>query len=255
MSITFLHNCNNGIICSPRLPPTLSRHGCAGMLISPKGGKRPSGRDHAQTFRAAGRTGARRLQPTGPDQATHGKIDEQRLLAAESDPDNWLSYGRTYDEQRFSPLTDINDGNVGQLGLACAVQLDTTRGQEATPIVVDGVMYISTAWSKVMAIKADTGEAAVEVRSENNGAQGRACLLRRGQPRGRGVGGQGLRRHDRRAADRARRRHRQASLVRTAHRRPEEALHDHQGAARGARQGDHRQQRRRAGRARLCHRL
>ena len=87
-----------------------------------------------------------------------GQIDEARLLAAVSDPDNWLGHGRTYAEQRYSPLEQVNDSNVGQLGLAFAVELDTNRGQEATPIVVDGMMYFSTAWSKVMAIDAATGE-------------------------------------------------------------------------------------------------
>jgi PQQ-dependent dehydrogenase (methanol/ethanol family) len=75
-----------------------------------------------------------------------------------ADPGNWMSYGRTYSEQRFSPLKQINDQNVGQLALAWYVDLDTRRGQEATPIVVDGVMYFTTAWSKVFAVKAATGE-------------------------------------------------------------------------------------------------
>ena len=44
-----------------------------------------------------------------------GAVDEARLLAAEDDPDNWLSHGRTYAEQRFSPLADINIGNVSRL--------------------------------------------------------------------------------------------------------------------------------------------
>src|SRR6187399_354934 len=78
-----------------------------------------------------------------------GNVTEARLLAADDDPDNWLSHGRTYAEQRFSPLTDINDGNVGELSLAWAVELDTNRGQEATPVVVDGTMYLTTAGSKV----------------------------------------------------------------------------------------------------------
>ena len=56
-----------------------------------------------------------------------GMVTEARLLAAEDDPDNWLSHGRTYAEQRFSPLTDINDGNVDELSLAWAVELDTSR--------------------------------------------------------------------------------------------------------------------------------
>jgi len=86
-----------------------------------------------------------------------GHIDQARLDAAASDADNWLTYGRTYAEQRYSELTQVSDGNIGQLGLAWAVELDTARGQEATPIVVDGVMYTSTAWSKVLALDAATG--------------------------------------------------------------------------------------------------
>ena len=101
-----------------------------------------------------------------------GNVDDARLLAAADDPDNWLSYGRTYAEQRFSPLADIDDGNVGELSLAWAVELDTSRGQEATPIVVDGTMYVSTAWSKVMAVDAATGEVLWRYDPEPKGAQG-----------------------------------------------------------------------------------
>lgn len=74
-----------------------------------------------------------------------------------NDTENWLSYGRTYDEQRYSPLTNINDKNVAQLGLAWFQDLDTNRGQEATPLLANGVLYISTAWSKVKAFDARSG--------------------------------------------------------------------------------------------------
>jgi len=84
-------------------------------------------------------------------------VDESRMLHADREPGNWMSYGRTYNEQRFSPLKQINDQNVGQLGLAWHMDLETPRGQEATPIIVDGVMYFSTAWSKVFAVNASTG--------------------------------------------------------------------------------------------------
>ena len=84
-------------------------------------------------------------------------VDDKRLLGAAEDGANWLTYGRTYDEQRYSPLTAINDKNVVNLGLQWSADLDTARGQEATPIVVDGVLYISTAWSMVKAFDAVTG--------------------------------------------------------------------------------------------------
>ncbi len=106
---------------------------------------------------------------------TAGNVTEARLLAAADDGDDWLSHGRTYAEQRFSPLTDIHDGNVGELSLAWAVELDTNRGQEATPVVVDGVMYVTTAWSKVMAVDAATGAVLWRFDPEPKGAQGAAA--------------------------------------------------------------------------------
>ena len=84
-----------------------------------------------------------------------GIINAKRIEAAS--PGDWLTYGRTYDEQRFSPLTDISDANVGKLGLAWSADLDTDRGQEATPLMAGGVLYVSTAWSKVKAYDAATG--------------------------------------------------------------------------------------------------
>ena len=81
-----------------------------------------------------------------------------RINQADTEPHNWLSHGRTYQEQRFSPLSQINSGNVNELGLDWFFDIDTQRGQEATPIVVDGKMYISTAWSMVKALDAKTGE-------------------------------------------------------------------------------------------------
>jgi PQQ-dependent dehydrogenase (methanol/ethanol family) len=86
-----------------------------------------------------------------------GNVDGARIAAADGNGE-WLSYGRTYDEQRYSPLDKITAANVGRLGLAWMYEFDTDRGQEATPIVVDGVLYTTTAWSKVYAFDAKTGE-------------------------------------------------------------------------------------------------
>ncbi len=83
-------------------------------------------------------------------------VDHNRLLKDEESSD-WLTYGRTYFEQRFSPLRQVNKSTVGTLGLAWWVQFDTSRGQEATPLVADGVIYTTTAWSKVYAFDARTG--------------------------------------------------------------------------------------------------
>lgn len=86
------------------------------------------------------------------------QVDATRLLGAAGDPANWLTHGGTYAEQRFSRLDQINAGNVGKLALAWSYDLDTARGQEATPLVIDGVMYTTTAWSKVVALDAATGK-------------------------------------------------------------------------------------------------
>ena len=84
-------------------------------------------------------------------------IDGARIAAADAEPGNWLSHGRTYDEQRFSPLDDINDGNIGELALAWSLDTATTRGLEATPIVVDGIMYLSLNWGVTIAVDAKSG--------------------------------------------------------------------------------------------------
>jgi quinohemoprotein ethanol dehydrogenase len=85
-------------------------------------------------------------------------VDDERIANAERDPANWVTYGRTYSEQRYSSLQQITVDNARQLGLAWFADLDTNRGQEATPLVIDGVMYVSTAWSMVKAYEAKTGK-------------------------------------------------------------------------------------------------
>jgi PQQ-dependent dehydrogenase (methanol/ethanol family) len=85
-------------------------------------------------------------------------VDAARLRAADSEPGNWMSTGRTWDEQRYSPLTGIDATNVSRLGLAWFADLPTVRGIQATPLVVDGVMYTTSAWSMVFAFDAASGK-------------------------------------------------------------------------------------------------
>ena len=85
-------------------------------------------------------------------------VDDGALVGADSRRGDWLSYGRTYDEQRFSPLDQIHDGNADKLGLAWAFDTATDRGLEATPLVINGVMYTTGSWSVVYAIDARTGK-------------------------------------------------------------------------------------------------
>ena len=94
---------------------------------------------------------------TEPEAKAFAAVDTQRIETASGGAE-WLTYGGTYDEQRHSSLTAINKDNVDQLGVAWTFDLTTNRGVEATPIVVDGVMYVTSAWSLVYALDAKTGE-------------------------------------------------------------------------------------------------
>ena len=87
-----------------------------------------------------------------------GSVDAERMKAAATDPGNWLATGRDQQGTYYSPLTGINSRNVGKLGFAWQYDLGTFRGQEATPIVVDGVMYTSGTWGYAYAVDAATGK-------------------------------------------------------------------------------------------------
>jgi quinohemoprotein ethanol dehydrogenase len=78
--------------------------------------------------------------------------------ALEGDGTEWPLRGGKFDEKYFSPLTQITKENVGTLGLAWIGDVDSTRGLEATPIVVDGVIYVTSTWSRVFAFEAASGE-------------------------------------------------------------------------------------------------
>ena len=84
-------------------------------------------------------------------------VDDARLRAASDDRANWLSYGRDYANQRFSPLNQINRETVGQLVPRWIYQTGTSATFQATPLVVDGVMYLSMPFNHVAAIDAATG--------------------------------------------------------------------------------------------------
>ena len=85
------------------------------------------------------------------------KVDAA-LLAPGGDGRDWAAAGFNYLEQRFSPLTQVNAGNVGQLGLAWYADMPDARGQEATPIAIDGKLFVTGPWSKVFAFDAATGQ-------------------------------------------------------------------------------------------------
>ncbi len=85
-------------------------------------------------------------------------VDDAALRAGDADAANWITYGRNYSEQRFSPLKQIDEQSVSKLGLAWSYDFGTRRGLEATSLVKDGVLYTTSAWSIVYAFNARTGE-------------------------------------------------------------------------------------------------
>jgi quinohemoprotein ethanol dehydrogenase len=85
-------------------------------------------------------------------------IDNQRLLSLPREPGTWLTGGRDYQQSYYSPLDQINTGNVDQLGYAWHYDLDSEHGYEATPLVVDGVMYGSGPKGTTFALDAASGE-------------------------------------------------------------------------------------------------
>src|SRR5258708_11199369 len=93
--------------------------------------------------------------PAASVPAPAAAIDAARLAAGE--PDQWLTPGRDANGTYFSPLTDVNAGNVAHLGVAWDYRLGTGRGLEGTPLVVDGVMYASGNFGRVYALDAATG--------------------------------------------------------------------------------------------------
>ncbi len=95
---------------------------------------------------------------TGHVRAVTEAVDDAALRAADGDPGNWLTYGRNYAEDRYSALTQINKANIADLGLAWTIDLGTKRGIQATPLVVDGIMFVTGPWSVVYAIDVRRGQ-------------------------------------------------------------------------------------------------
>jgi len=83
-------------------------------------------------------------------------LSAARLAAGE--PDQWLTPGRDANGTFYSPLADINAGNVAKLGFAWDYDLRTNRGQQSTPLVIDGVMYASSNFGRVYALDAASGK-------------------------------------------------------------------------------------------------
>ncbi|MGH9886335.1 MAG: PQQ-binding-like beta-propeller repeat protein, partial [bacterium] len=90
--------------------------------------------------------------------AAVGAIDSASIQANAATSKDWPTVGADYAETRYSKLSEITDKNAKDLGLVWTYSLDSTRGVESTPLVVDGVMYVTASWSVVHAVDVRTGK-------------------------------------------------------------------------------------------------
>ncbi|MEH6611235.1 MAG: PQQ-dependent dehydrogenase, methanol/ethanol family [Halioglobus sp.] len=93
-------------------------------------------------------------QPASPNEKPDPKAADSVAAASV----NWTKHGLTDSEQRFSPLNQITQDNVDELGLSWSFDMYTRRGVQATPLMVDNTLYVSGSWSMVYALDAVTGE-------------------------------------------------------------------------------------------------
>jgi quinohemoprotein ethanol dehydrogenase len=108
------------------------------------------------TVTACSNKGKETAPAAGP--VATGKVDGARLKAVASEPGEWPAAGRDAGKTHYSPLDQINQSTVGRLGFAWQLETGTNRGMQATPIVVDGVMYVSGVAGRVYTINATNGE-------------------------------------------------------------------------------------------------
>ena len=90
--------------------------------------------------------------------AKSADVTDAKVIAEQSKGSDWLVGGRTFDEQHFSPLRQITDKNIGNLGLAWVTDIESPMGLATEPLVVDGVIYVSAPMSKVYAVSASSGK-------------------------------------------------------------------------------------------------
>jgi glucose dehydrogenase len=85
------------------------------------------------------------------------QVPYRRIAAADTEPSSWLTYSGNYQAQRYSALTQVTRQNVTQLKPAWVYQMRNSGIVETTPIVADGVMYITEPPSTVTALDVRTG--------------------------------------------------------------------------------------------------
>ncbi|HXC51329.1 MAG TPA: PQQ-dependent dehydrogenase, methanol/ethanol family [Candidatus Limnocylindrales bacterium] len=136
--------------------------GASGQANSSHSAIAPAGATGTPASLAFGMSGVRGpiSAPSAAAQAAFARtatIDDAALVAAGSDAGDWITHGRTYSEQRYTPLDEINDGNVAKLKPVWSFSTGLPRGHEATPLAVDGVLFFTGSWSVVFAVDARNG--------------------------------------------------------------------------------------------------
>ena len=89
----------------------------------------------------------------------HAQVTSERLLNAEDEPENWLTYSGTYASQRYTPLTQIRPSNIDDLELKWVFQAQSLESFETTPLVADGIMYLTEAPNTALAL--DSGRSGI----------------------------------------------------------------------------------------------
>ena len=186
--------------------------------------RRTAGADAGATPAAA--------SPDAGDPQAYKPVTAERLL--KPDPADWLMVRRTYDGWGYSPLDQINTGNVSKLRPVWSFSTGMTSGHEAPAIVNNGVMFVSTPANQVIAIDAKDRQAVVALPARVERGRDRAASH---EPRRRAVRRQSLSRRERSGPRRARRADRQGSLDGRSRAKRERLLHVAR-AARCRRQGD-----------------
>ncbi|HSS12292.1 MAG TPA: PQQ-binding-like beta-propeller repeat protein, partial [Rhizomicrobium sp.] len=134
---------------TPRAPEPV---GSAGEAAAPVGG-RTNGVNPVALGAAVPNPGSFQMQKVGQ------KVDISDAMMLDSGrSDDWILHGRTYDNQRFAPFTDIDRSNVRQLRPTAIIQTGITKTTEMTPIEVDGVLYLETGDNNIQAYDAITGK-------------------------------------------------------------------------------------------------
>jgi alcohol dehydrogenase (cytochrome c) len=124
--------------------------------------------------------------PLIASQTAHAQVTFERVLHADREPQNWLNYSSTLDNQRYSRLDSITTRNVADLELQWVWQARSLEKFEATPLVVDGILYTVQAPNDVVALDAATGRVFWTYNHENSPAA-RTCCGR--ENRGRAIVG------------------------------------------------------------------